>query len=132
MNIDEDTIQTLISHANAAKDNAYAPYSKFQVGASVLYEDGTIVSGCNIENASFGATICAERTALSSGVAQGKRDIKLLCVTANTDEMITPCGICRQVIWEFSKDVTVICTNKYGDYKILTIAELLPHAFDLD
>ena len=131
MELSHDQIDTLLSAAQSAMENAHAPYSDFQVGASVLYDDGTIITGCNVENASFGATICAERTALATGVAQGKSVIKALCVSNMTDTKITPCGICRQVIWEFSQTVPVICSNKDGDYKILTIGELLPHAFDL-
>lgn len=122
----------MLAAANSAMANAHAPYSDFQVGASVLYDDGTIETGCNVENASFGATICAERTAISAGAVKGKTVIKALCVTNMTDTMITPCGICRQVIWEFGQDLPVICSNKAGQYKILTIAELLPHAFDLN
>jgi cytidine deaminase len=112
-------------------NSAHAPYSDFHVGASILYDDGSIITGCNVENASFGATICAERTALAAGVAQGKPAISAICVTNKTDTMITPCGICRQVIWEFSQTVPVICSNQNGEHKILTIGELLPHAFDL-
>tara|TARA_R110002124_G_scaffold52394_6_gene150885 strand:- start:1145 stop:1576 length:432 start_codon:yes stop_codon:yes gene_type:complete len=127
----KQTIETLLNAAQGAMKNAHAPYSNFQVGASVIYEDGTIITGCNVENASFGGTICAERTAISAGVAQGRTDIVAICVSNQTDTKITPCGICRQVIWEFSQDVPVICSNKDGDYKVLTIEELLPHAFDL-
>lgn len=132
MALDKSTIATLLAAAQDAMTRAHVRYSDFPVGASILYDDGTIETGCNVENASFGATICAERTAISTGAAKGKMRPIAMCVTNMTDTMITPCGICRQVIWEFSKDVPVICSNKDGDYKILTIAELLPHAFDLD
>jgi cytidine deaminase len=131
LELSQDQIDTLLTAAQGAMENAHAPYSDFHVGASVLYDDGEIITGCNVENASFGATICAERTALAAGVAKGKSVIKALCVSNKTDTKITPCGICRQVIWEFSQDVPVICSNQNGDYKILTIGELLPHAFDL-
>lgn len=131
MTLDTETIQTLLTAAQDAMKNAHAPYSDFQVGASVLYSDGTIITGCNVENASFGGTVCAERTAIVTGVASGKSGMKAICVSNMTDTMITPCGICRQFIWEFSQEVPVICANKDGDYKILTIGELLPHAFDL-
>lgn len=131
MELKQEMIDKLLTCANGAMQSAHAPYSDFHVGASVLYEDGSIITGCNVENASFGATICAERTAISAGVAQGKRAISAICVTNKTDTMITPCGICRQVIWEFNQTVPVICSNQSGEYKILTIGELLPHAFDL-
>lgn len=130
--LDKDTIDLLLGAAKSVMSNAHVPYSSFHVGASILYEDGSIEVGCNVENASFGATICAERTAISSGIAKGKTAIKAICVTNLTDTMVTPCGICRQVIWEFGKNLPVICSNKDGDYKILSISELLPHAFDLD
>ena len=130
--LDKDTIDRLLGAAQSVMSNAHVPYSNFHVGASILYEDGSIEVGCNVENASLGATICAERTAISSGVAKGKTAIEAICVTNLTDTMVTPCGICRQVIWEFGKNLPVICSNKDGYYKILTISELLPHAFDLD
>ena len=130
--LDKNTIDRLLEAAKSVMPMAHVPYSNFHVGASILYEDGSIEVGCNIENASFGATICAERTAISSGIAKGKKTIKAICVTNLTDTMVTPCGICRQVIWEFGKKIPVVCSNKDGDYKILTISELLPHALDLD
>ena len=95
-------------------------------------EDGSIIQGTNIENASFGATICAERSAISSAMSMGKRGIKAVAVTNTTDTKITPCGICRQVIHEYGSDIPVICTNKDGDYMVHTIGDLLPHAFSLD
>ena len=130
--LDKDTIDRLLVAAKSVMSNAHVPYSSFHVGARLHYEDGSIEVGCNVENASFGATICAERTAISSGIAKGKTAIEAICVTNLTDTMVTPCGICRQVIWEFGKNLPVICSNKDGDYKILSISELLPHAFDLD
>ena len=130
--LDKDTIDRLLVAAKSVMSNAHVPYSSFHVGASILYEDGSIEVGCNVENASFGATICAERTAISSGIAKGKTAIEAICVTNLTDTMVTPCGICMQVICEFGKNLPVICSNKDGDYKILSISELLPHAFDLD
>ncbi len=132
MALDKQIIETLLDAAKKAMAQAHAPYSDFAVGAAVMYDDGSIELGCNVENASFGATMCAERTAINAGVVRGKTNLTAICVTNMTDTMITPCGICRQVIWEFSKDAPVICSNKDGAYKILTIAELLPHAFDLD
>ncbi|MEM7440687.1 MAG: cytidine deaminase [Pseudomonadota bacterium] len=132
MTLSDATIQTLIAEATAAKDLATAKYSDFRVGAALLMEDGSIVRGANHENASFGATICAERSAIASALSQGITGLKAVCVTNDTDTMITPCGICRQVIYEYGSDIPVICTNRSGDHMIHTIADLLPHAFTLD
>ena len=130
--LDQETINTLFGAAKTAMANAYAPYSKFTVGAALLMKDGQIVTGCNIENASFGVTACAERSAISAAISNGVSDIQAVCVTNATDTKITPCGICRQAIYEFGRDIPVICTNQSGDYDIFSIAELLPHAFTLD
>jgi len=132
LTLDDAVIADLLAHAQGAMMRAHAPYSDFKVGASVLYADGSVQTGCNVENASFGATICAERTALAAGVAAGKTHPVAICVTNQTQVKITPCGICRQFIWEFSKTVPVICSNKDGAFEIYTIADLLPQAFDLD
>ncbi len=111
----------LISIAIASVQNAYAPYSKFRVGAALLCDGGSIVPGCNVENASYGATVCAERTAIFTAVARGIIKFKALC-----------CGICRQVMFEFGPDITVVCCNKRGDHKIFDGADkLLPNRFVL-
>ena len=132
MTLSDDTIQTLIVEARAAMEQAHATYSDFTVGAALLMEDGSIVRGANIENASFGATICAERSAIASALSQGKRGIQAVAVTNATDTKITPCGICRQVIYEYGSDIPVICTNQSGEHVIYSISELLPHAFTLE
>lgn len=132
MTLTDDEIQTLIAEATAAMAEAQNRYSGFAVGAALLMQDGSIVRGANIENASYGATICAERSAIASAFSQGKRGIRAVAVTNTTDTKITPCGICRQVIHEYGSDIPVICTNKQGDHMILTIGQLLPHAFSLD
>lgn len=124
-------IATLIAEAQMAMTEAYARYSEFTVGCAVMMEDGSIHRGANIENASYGATICAERSAISGALSRGHRGLRAICVTNATSTKITPCGICRQFIYEFSRDVPVICTNKDGDYMVLSIADLLPHAFTL-
>ena len=129
--LSDDVIASLIDAATKAKENTYVPYSNFRVGCALLMGDGSIVTGGNVENASFGATICAERTAISAAMADGKREIKAVCVTNDTETKITPCGICRQVIFEFARDVPVICCNKAGEHMVLGIDELLPHAFEL-
>lgn len=132
MTLTDDMIQTLIGEAQAAMAQAHATYSNFTVGAALLMEDGSIVRGANIENASFGATLCAERAAIASALSQGKRGIRAVAVTNATDTKITPCGICRQVIHEYGSDIPVICSNRDGDYMVHSIAALLPHAFTLD
>ncbi|WP_371931438.1 cytidine deaminase [Roseovarius sp. MMSF_3359] len=132
MQLTDTEIATLIAEAQKAMAEAHAPYSNFTVGCAVLMEDGSIHRGANVENASYGAAICAERSAISSAMSQGHRGLRAVCVTNATDTKITPCGICRQVIYEFSRDVPVICTNQSGEHMILSISELLPHAFTLD
>lgn len=125
---DEKTIEKLLNCAREARENAYAPYSGFKVGAALLTDKGEIFKGCNVENVSFGATNCAERTALFSAVAAGNRSFTAIAIAAG-DETILPCGICRQALSEFSPQLCVICAKKDG-YKIYSLSELLPHAFD--
>jgi len=126
----------LVKMATEAKDNAYAPYSGFRVGAAVLTDNGRIYTGCNVENSSYGATICAERTAVVKAVSDGETEIVAVAVAGDSERYTFPCGICRQVISEFGKDDTkVICINKNGQYKIYDLKDIIPHAFtgeDLD
>ncbi len=119
----------LIQQAKTAIKNAYVPYSKFQVGAAVLTEKG-IFTGCNIENASFSLTNCAERTAMFKAISAGVRKIDAIAVIADTKEPVSPCGACRQVMLEFSnRDTKVYLTNLKGDLEVYTVDELLPGAF---
>ncbi|MBC1476746.1 cytidine deaminase [Listeria welshimeri] len=119
-----------ISLAKQAREFAYVPYSKFPVGAALVTADDEVVLGCNIENASFGLTNCAERTAIFKAVSEGKRDFKQLVVVADTDGPVSPCGACRQVISEFcAPDMPVILTNLTGKTATVTVKELLPGAF---
>lgn len=123
-------IELLIEEAKKARDKAYVPYSKFQVGAALLTNDGTVYHGCNIENAAYSMTNCAERTALFKAYSEGDRTFKMLAVIADTDGPVSPCGACRQVISELCpKDMKVVLTNLKGDIKELTVEELLPGAF---
>ncbi|MFB6465771.1 cytidine deaminase [Cytobacillus sp. Hz8] len=120
----------LINEAKLAREKAYVPYSKFKVGAALLTDDGKVYHGCNIENAAFSMSNCAERTALFKAVSEGDRKFKLLTVIADTDGPVAPCGACRQVISELCpKDMKVILANLKGETKQLTVAELLPGAF---
>ena len=120
----------LIEAAIEASKRAYAPYSRFQVGAALLLSDGTIVQGCNVENASYGLTNCAERTAVFSAVAQGRRDFTRMAIFVDTEMFISPCGACRQVLWEWAPELQVILATSESDYRRLPLRELLPHAFD--
>ena len=122
--------QELLNAALSARERAYAPYSKFLVGASVLAKSGKIYTGCNIENASYGLTVCAERNALFSAVGAGEREFTALCVVGDTEEPISPCGACRQVMAEF-KVPRIILANLKGDVKEYTLEELLPYGFSL-
>lgn len=127
--IDEVKIKELIEKALMVKDKAYAPYSKFKVGAALLSESGEIFLGCNVENASYGLTNCAERTALFRAVADGNSKFRAIAIVADTEELCSPCGACRQVLAEFGPEIKVIMANSKGEYKVKTVNELLPGAF---
>ena len=121
-------IQKLMDCAIKARENAYSPYSHFAVGAALLCEDGSLYEGCNIENASYGLTNCAERTAIFKAVSEGHIKFKALAVVADTEGPCAPCGACRQVMAEF-KIPLIIMGNLMGNIKIVTIEELLPFSF---
>jgi cytidine deaminase len=122
--------EPLVRAAVAAREGAYAPYSRFAVGAAVLCEDGAIVSGCNVENASYGLTVCAERVALYTAYALGKRGFIAMCVAGSPDCPVTPCGACRQVMSEWNAGMLVACTGPAG-LRHFSLQELLPSAFRL-
>lgn len=122
--------EVLREKANKMLDFSYVPYSKFPVGAALLTKEGEVYTGCNIENASYPLSICAERTAFFKAVSEGKLEFEKLLVTGGTEGPISPCGACRQVIVEFCEpDMPVILTNTKGDTSETTVAELLPGAF---
>jgi cytidine deaminase len=123
----------LLSAARRAMKNAHAPYSKFKVGAALVTTRGRIVIGCNVENASYGMTNCAERTAIFTAVAQWgpKMEIRAIAVTNNRNAPCSPCGACRQVIYEFGPNAVVFFRGKSGDDKELPITDLLPEGFRL-
>lgn len=125
----EEEITRLIEAAREARNRAYAPYSRFLVGAAALGTDGKIYTGCNIENASYGLTNCAERTAIFKSVSDGNRQFRAVALYADTDRFCPPCGACRQVIAEFGRDIPVIQANNSGRFIINTIEELLPGGF---
>jgi len=122
--------EELISKATEARELAYAPYSKYRVGSAVLASDGRICTGCNVENASYPACVCAERVALTSAVAAGHRDFVAIAVV--TRDGGTPCGICRQVMAELGSDMTVYIANADGTYRTTSVQALLPDAFTAD
>ena len=120
----------LVQKAKEAMDKAYAPYSGFRVGAALVAGSGNVYTGVNIENISFGATNCAERTAVFKAVSEGETKLKIIAIASDSEDYIYPCGICRQVLAEFSdKSLKVLCSNKKGDIREYTLEELLPNAF---
>lgn len=121
-------IQKLMDCAIKARENAYSPYSHFAVGAALLCEDGTIYEGCNIENASYGLTNCAERTAIFKAVSEGHTTFKALAVVADTEGPCAPCGACRQVMGEFNIPI-IIMGNLKGDIEVVSTEALLPFSF---
>jgi cytidine deaminase len=123
--------EELIQLAKAARDNAHAPYSTFHVGAALLASDGRVFTGCNVENSTYGLSMCAERVAIFKAVSEGEREIAKVAVVTDHDEIAPPCGCCRQMIWEFSGNKTeVILANLAGDVRRYRIQDLLPEAFD--
>jgi cytidine deaminase len=127
--IPEGTLKEMISVARAASRRAYCPYSRFPVGAAVLTSDGQIVAGCNVENASYGLTMCAERTAIFRTVAGGCSDLRGVVVYTPTSSPTAPCGACRQVMNEFGPDAEVVCVCDGPDVIRMSVGELLPAAF---
>lgn len=119
--------ENLIAKAMGARKEAYAPYSHFTVGAALLARSGRVYTGCNVENASYGLSICAERVAVFKAVSEGEREFEAIAVV--TEKGVTPCGACRQVLREFGDDIKVIVANEAGAYQVFTVRELLPEAF---
>lgn len=118
----------LVEKAYEAMDFSYSPYSNFKVGAALLTKSGKVYTGCNVEIASFGATNCAERTAIFKAISEGEHDYNAIAVVSSSRDFTYPCGICRQVIVEFSKDIDIIVAKDY-DYEVYKIEELLPKSF---
>jgi cytidine deaminase len=120
----------LIEAARAAREKAHAPYSNFRVGAAVRTKAGKIYTGCNIENASYGLTLCAERVAIFKAVSEGEHEFEAIAVVCDTEKLTPPCGPCRQIIWEFAGDIPIILSNLTGNVERETAAKLLPRPFD--
>ena len=128
--MEKSEIQALIRAAFAAQKFAYVPYSRFHVGAALRAKDGRVFGGCNIENAGYTPTNCAERTALFKAVSEGHRDFDTIVIAGRSEDYCVPCGTCRQVMMEFAPDLTVICLNGKGESKRFALKELLPYGFD--
>ena len=120
----------LVSAAREVRERAYAPFSNFRVGAAVETAEGKIYSGCNIESASYGLTVCAERVAIWKAISEGEKNLTRIAVVVDTEELTPPCGVCRQIIWEFCGDVPVTLANLHGKTETVQMKELLPRAFD--
>lgn len=123
-------ILELIRAATKAKEKSYSPYSGFRVGAALLADDGAVTEGTNIENISYGLTICAERTAAFKAHLEGRKKFTAIAINSDSKEIISPCGACRQVLIELCGNIDVIMSNSDGEYKIMKMSELLPLAFD--
>jgi cytidine deaminase len=121
---------TLIAAAKQARENAHAPYSNFRVGAALRARSGRVYTGSNVENATYGLTICAERVAIFKAISEGERGFDAIAVVAHTDVLTPPCGACRQLIWEFCGDAEVILANLEGKTEVHRMVELFPRPFD--
>jgi cytidine deaminase len=128
--LSEDNFQPLIEAAKNARLQSVAPFSGFQVGAAVRAESGKVYTGCNVESASYGLTVCAERVAIWKALSEGERHFTELAVIADTETLTPPCGTCRQIIWEFARGATIVFANLNGESETFHMAELLPRAFD--
>jgi cytidine deaminase len=120
----------LIEAAKQARENAHAPYSNFRVGAALRSSSGRIFGGCNVENATYGLTMCAERVAIFKAVSEGERGFRAIAVITDTDALTPPCGSCRQLIWEFCGDIPVSMANLKGKIEVVQMRELFPRPFD--
>ena len=122
--------QPLIEEAKKARLQSVAPFSNFLVGAALRTESGKVYTGCNVESASYGLTVCAERVAIWKALSEGERQFTELAVVADTEALTPPCGTCRQIIWEFARGARIVFANLNGDSEEFHIADLLPRAFD--
>ena len=120
----------LIKAATQAREHAHAPYSHFRVGAALRAKSGRIFTGCNIENSTFGLTLCAERVAVFKALSEGERAFDAVAVVAETERLTPPCGACRQILWEFCRDAEIVLANLSGQIEVRRISDLFPEAFD--
>ena len=123
--------EKLIKLAKEAKEFSYSPYSKFRVGAALLCKDGRVYTGCNVENAAYGPSNCAERTAIFKAVSEGNKEFEKIAIVTDSQSPEYPCGVCRQVMNEFAPNLEIIVAGESGEFRVTTLSELLPHAFNL-
>lgn len=123
--------EALLAAALAAREHAFAPYSHFQVGAALEDADGVIHTGCNVENATYGLTVCAERVAVFKAISEGARKFRRVAVAADTDSLTPPCGACRQILWEFCGDIEILLVNPRGKTETYQLKDLFPKPFDV-
>ena len=123
-------MDALVEAALQVRENAHAPFSKFKVGAALEDADGHVHTGCNVENATYGLTVCAERVAVFKAVSEGARKFRRIAIAADTDSLTPPCGACRQILWEFCGDIEIILTNPRGKTETLRLRDLFPRPFD--
>jgi cytidine deaminase len=123
-------LDDLASAALAAREHAHAPFSKFRVGAALEDDSGRVHSGCNVENASYGLTLCAERVAVFKAISEGVRRFRRIAIAADTETLTPPCGACRQILWEFCGDIEILLCNPRGKNEKLRLKDLFPRAFD--
>ena len=128
--MDDPMTDPLLAAALAARQHAIAPYSKFQVGAAIEDAAGRIHTGCNVENATYGLTLCAERVAVFKAISEGVRQFRRVAVAADTDVLTPPCGACRQILWEFCGDVEIVLVNPRGKIETYQMRDLFPKPFD--
>ena len=126
-----DASDALIAAALAARENAFAPYSKFKVGAAIEDTGGRIHTGCNVENSTYGLTVCAERVAVFKAISEGVRKFRRVAVAADTDSLTPPCGACRQILWEFCGDIEIVLVNPRGQTETYRLKDLFPKPFDV-
>jgi len=126
-----EKMNELVGAARVVRENAHAPYSGFKVGAAALAASGWVYTGCNVENASYGLTICAERSAIARAITSGERQIIAIAIVADSPQPSAPCGACRQVLAEFAGDIPVILENLKGKRVVYSLNELMPHRFEL-
>jgi len=123
-------MDSLIEAAQKVRENAHAPYSHFKVGAAIEDSEGHIHTGCNVENATYGLTICAERVAIVKAVSEGAKGFRRIAVVADTGTLTPPCGACRQILWEFCGDAELILSNLHGKSETMRLSDIFPRAFD--
>ena len=123
-------MSALTDAALKARENAHAPFSNFKVGAALIDNSGGIHTGCNIENATYGLTLCAERVAVFKAISEGVREFRRIAVAADTETLTPPCGACRQILWEFCGDIEIVLVNLHGKSEVVRLQELFPRAFD--